>query len=83
MYYGCGSYYSLLQACRETCNAQWIKKRVDELRPDNCQSSVYYSTLRTRPDTCYTDLAIEFRFECNGYGNNFYCCCEGYGINCR
>uniref|UniRef100_A0A061QRM9 Uncharacterized protein n=1 Tax=Tetraselmis sp. GSL018 TaxID=582737 RepID=A0A061QRM9_9CHLO len=50
--------------------------------PDNCHTPDYWGTLRTRPGTCRGRLAIEFRFRCRGYGNNYVCCCEGAGADC-
>uniref|UniRef100_A0A061R2N1 Apple domain-containing protein n=1 Tax=Tetraselmis sp. GSL018 TaxID=582737 RepID=A0A061R2N1_9CHLO len=82
LYYGCGSYYSLLQACSETCGSKWIAERVDELMPDNCNTPDYWPSLRTSPGTCQTKLAIEFQFDCEGYGDGYICCCEGAGSDC-
>uniref|UniRef100_A0A061RD78 Apple domain-containing protein n=1 Tax=Tetraselmis sp. GSL018 TaxID=582737 RepID=A0A061RD78_9CHLO len=82
LYDGCGSYDSLSRACSESCSAGWIKKRVFESIPNNCRTPDFYTSLRTAPRSCDTDTAVEFRFDCGGYGDGFSCCCEGAGADC-
>jgi len=82
LYYGCGNFNTLQEACRATCSAKWVIKRVDKLMPPDCRLANAYGTIRTRPGFCETKLAIEFRFDCDGYGDGFICCCEGNGLEC-